>query len=504
MPITSATLPNVTAANATSPDDVWVFRGLIAILVWAPLPLGSNRFWAIGVLVALCVGVSVLAGYVWRGALDQAIERLSRFRLPITVFGALVALAWAQTLALPTQWVATLSPEAWQVQLALGESATQTLSLDAFQSRMMAALSLAYFLMFVLTLLTVRSRERLDRLAVAFVSSALLQVVVGAALFSVGAHYWLFHSEVTHARVIGTYVYHNSLAGYLCMALSIGIGLMLARLEPGQGHVAHGWRQRVLATLRFLLSAKMRLRLMLVIIVIGLVLTRSRMGNAAFFASMLLVGLYTIVMSRRFAPATISLIASLVIIDVLVVGTWVGLEKVVTRVQETAVMKSDKIREETVEERTDTARMATDIVRDFPLAGTGGGSFYSSFIRYRQPGDVYWDHTHNDFVEIAADFGLVFLGLMGVLVALTLWRALTILARRRSSLPRGMAFGVAMSIVALLFHSAVDFNLQIPANALSMSVILAMAWVAGALPSRTRRRSGNQSPRTQLYSSRLP
>ena len=41
---------------------------------------------------------------------------------------------------------------------------------------------------------------------------------------------------------------------------------------------------------------------------------------------------------------------------------------------------------------------------------------------------------------------------------------------------RGLGCGVLMAIVALLIHSAVDFNLQIPANAATFVVILAMAW----------------------------
>jgi O-antigen ligase len=133
--------------------------------------------------------------------------------------------------------------------------------------------------------------------------------------------------------------------------------------------------------------------------------------------------------------------------------------------------------------------MALDLVQDFPLVGTGGGSFYSSFIRYRSPRTGYIDHAHNDFVEVASDFGLPGLAILGSLVALTLWTALRILAKRNSDLPRGVAFGVAMSVVALLIHSAVDFNLQIPANALTVVVILAMAWIARELPSKSLRKT---------------
>jgi hypothetical protein len=40
-----------------------------------------------------------------------------------------------------------------------------------------------------------------------------------------------------------------------------------------------------------------------------------------------------------------------------------------------------------------------------------------------------------------------------------------------------------MAMVALLIHSTVDFNLQIPANALTIVVVLAMGWIAKFLPS---------------------
>ena len=268
------------------------------------------------------------------------------------------------------------------------------------------------------------------------------------------------------------------------MCLSIGVGLMLSRLSETT-RPAMTWKAHMVNMIDFMLSPKMRLRLMLVVIVIGLVLTRSRMGNAAFFVALLVVGVVAIVLARKTAPKTIALIASLVIIDVLVVGTWVGLEKVVERIQETQVMVADGGQSESIEARTEAARTALALVQDFPIVGSGGGSFYNLFLSYRtaQYGYSYVDHTHNDYVEIASDYGLVGLSILGVLVALTLWKVLQVLAKRKSVLPRGLAFGVAMAIVALLAHSTVDFNLQIPANALTMVVSLALGWLSYTLPS---------------------
>ena len=63
-------------------------------------------------------------------------------------------------------------------------------------------------------------------------------------LFSFGAHYRLFYSDVSHTRILGTYVYHNSATGYLCMCLSIGIGLMLARIG-GDKPMQSDWKKRL-------------------------------------------------------------------------------------------------------------------------------------------------------------------------------------------------------------------------------------------------------------------
>ncbi len=54
---------------------------------------------------------------------------------------------------------------------------------------------------------------------------------------------------------------------------------------------------------------------------------------------------------------------------------------------------------------------------------------------------------------------------------------------RRTPLYKGAAFGVTMAILWVLLHSLVDFNLQIPANALTAVVLLLLPWICRGLPS---------------------
>jgi hypothetical protein len=41
-----------------------------------------------------------------------------------------------------------------------------------------------------------------------------------------------------------------------------------------------------------------------------------------------------------------------------------------------------------------------------------------------------------------------------------------------------MSFACVMGVTAILIHSAVDFNLQIPANAALFMVLLALGWIS--------------------------
>lgn len=167
-----------------------------------------------------------------------------------------------------------------------------------------------------------------------------------------------------------------------------------------------------------------------------------------------------------------------------IVGTWFGVEKLVARMEQTSAEHDAG--------RIEVSKSTLDLIADFPIVGTGGGSFHNVYPRYR-PATVhgYYDHTHQDYLELTADTGLVGLGLLGAMVLTSLGAALLALRRRNDPLMRGMAFASVMGIIALLIHSSVDFNLQIPANAATFMVILALGWIALSLDrqERTKRRS---------------
>ena len=340
------------------------------------------------------------------------------------------------------------------------------LSLDLSASITAWLKSLAYVLLFALTLLLVDSRQRLKTLASVLVLSGLGQAVYGSLSLAIEGG----------GVATGSFVNRNHYAAYLVLCLSVGIGLLIASM--GQGAGAGSWRQRLRHIGQLILSAKAPLRIFLAIMVIALVLTHSRMGNTAFFASMLIAATLALFLFKDMPRPVVFLITSLIVIDIFIIGSWVGLEKVRDRIAETTLAG---------ETRDEFGIHSFRMWQDYPLFGAGAGSYYSVYPRYREgdtnPDRCLVDHAHNDYLELLSEYGLLGLALPAGAVILALWNAILAQRRRRNQLARGIGFAATMAITAMLIHASVEFNLQIPAYAATFMVILAIAWLARYLRS---------------------
>jgi O-antigen ligase len=459
--------------------DRYLFLGFLLVLFWVPLPVGSNHLWAWS-FFEVCVFALSISWCVLFVMGRVNITPTFRRAWPVLLLFALV-FAWVlfQLAPLPSFLIALLSPNAAEVY-----SHTQTdpaLSLDPSATRAAALKTLAYGLLFAMTLLLINRRGRLRTLALLLVFSGVFQAAFGSLMTLSGLEYGFFFEKVHHKGfVTGTFVNPNHLAGYLEMALAIGVGIMLAGMSTTP---AKNWRNSMRRLLKSILGDKARVRIALIIMVIGLVLSKSRMGNMAFFSSLLVAGGYYMFVVRRASVGIIAFFISVLLIDILIIGNFFGIEKVADEIRQASVT--------TEISRVDIARDTLEIVRDYPLTGAGAGSFASVFPMY-DSGEVgfwYYKYAHNDYLQFASEYGLPNLAMLAVIVWLSLWQAARAQFERRDPFMRGLACGVLMAIVALLIHTAADFNLQIPANAATFVVILAMAWSTRYLGHRGHVRS---------------
>ena len=393
-------------------------------------------------------------------------------------FLVIVSWVWLQSTPLPVAWVEWLSPESYQhyfrAYTATGDllPGRIPLSLDAYTTRISGWLTLAYYLLFCLVLALVTSEAQLKKLAWTLVAAGAFQAGFGAFSTLSGVESLLFAGKETYLNVAtGTFVNRNSFAGLLEMTLAMGIGLLLAQIRDQQ---AKNWKERIENILKTLLSNKVVLRSALAVMVIGLVLSRSRMGNSAFFSSLIIAGILYIICRRKLSKGILFLFASLIIVDMAILSQWFGIDQVINRIEQTSMER---------ESRPNIAILTLDIIADYLKTGTGAGTYYTAFPAYHDGSwRGFYDLAHNDFLQFAAEFGLPAYGVLALMVLMALWHGLQAMRLRRNPLMIGMGFSSLMGITAILIHSTVDFNLQIPANGAYFVVLMAIAVIARYLP----------------------
>jgi O-antigen ligase len=201
------------------------------------------------------------------------------------------------------------------------------------------------------------------------------------------------------------------------------------------------------------------------------------MGNMAFFISFFSISLLFLYAATHFQKkirslftSAIILLISMALIDLLIVGNWFGMDRIVERVGNTSIATEDRS-----DVFSDTLRLG----KQFWLTGVGGGAFASSFPAIQSSNYIeIFDHVHNDYLEFVVELGIPVALLLSVVVAYALHSALSVMLKSQSRFYSGVAYASLLGVFSILLHSLADFNLHIPSNAAYFVVLLALAVVA--------------------------
>jgi len=458
----------------------YLFFAYATLFIWLPMPLGSKYPWATSAMeiwiYSLSIGVSL--------ALALGIIKLpasfSRNRWAIFLFMLTTVWIAIQCISLPQAWLNWLSPHSASLYAQANNTQT-SISLNTSISWLQFHKTLTLMLLFVLTLILVNSYKRLQWLVYIIIFSGFLQAMAALLLNLSGLSYTVNQytysiSDVnipSSARATGFSSNPDHLAGWLEMTLAVGIGLLISMLS--RQHFSN-WRQRVRHYSQTILGPKARLRFVLIILCITLVMTHSRMGNTAFFASLMISGAIFIFLSRHASKSVTIFLTSLIIVDIVIIGSWFGFSKVVQRINQTTMIAEAQ--------RGDVYGDTLAMSHDFTLTGIGAGNFFSAFPAYKIQGPSYYiDHVHNDYLEFTLNLGLIGTAPLLVLLLLCAWNIAHNLKQRRSSLILGINFASMMGITSILIHSSVDFNLQVPANAALFTLLVALPFASRNLKS---------------------
>jgi O-antigen ligase len=120
-------------------------------------------------------------------------------------------------------------------------------------------------------------------------------------------------------------------------------------------------------------------------------------------------------------------------------------------------------------------RETTRIVHDFPLLGTGAGTFADAMFVYQQTArEVLFNNAHDEYLQLQAEGGIVLLIVSLAGIALAAKAARTRLAADVGA-HRYLRIGACAGLVGIAIQSIWEAGLRAPANLLLAAIIVAIA-----------------------------
>jgi O-antigen ligase/tetratricopeptide (TPR) repeat protein len=518
-------------------NDRRVLVALQVLVLGVPLLLGGRHPLTLPLALLAAIGLLVVTLHARREAGGGPAAT------GVAALAAFVALALATTVPLPPALFGLLSPAAARLTAAMlpgwpeagAFSTWRPLALDSYAVWVeLGRLALGFAVFATVVAYPWRSdgfdepadERLLTRLVPTLVIGGSALAALGLLLQAVGngSVLWISNEPTVEDRVSGPFINPNHFAAWLGMVIPVALAYavalasrlrrrLVAAVQSGRGmgvRVERAWIAAFIANQRALvlpLAAATAVVLMLV----AHLATGSRGGLAA-----LLVGLGVAVagmaarahrrshaygFSRfgRFVPAAIAL--TLAAAGGATVLFWAAANDL-----------ADDGLDVNLASRLAVAAEGRAVVRDFPLVGSGLGSWLHAFRPYQAPpveGGI-WDHAHNDYLELTAETGLV-----GVAIVLAFLFAVgrTVRDERRARHAAAAAasgtrrerghrpppgfevaewraalrdrgqlrWGIAGGIAAIMVHSLVDFGLRLPANFLLLMLLGGLLVTAGRL-----------------------
>ena len=335
-------------------------------------------------------------------------------------------------------------------------------------------------------------------------ASALFQSLFGMVeVFSGHEHLLGRPKRYGVGSVTGTFVNRNHLAGFLEMAFPLSLGFLLVKARYFAMEKGMSLRRKIVWFGQESLQWTLLLGLVPVFIALGLVFSKSRSG--------ILVLVLTTVLAAAAASSwrefsdedgagegsgrgegagqggrrRFGRIVRVVATVVVAAAVWLGVGPVISRFSEVDV---------TADARRTFYENTLELIGDFPLAGTGKGTYVNAYPMYEKVDDrMRLSFAHNDYLEYAAENGVVAGGaIIAAGLGLAFWLG-AMWRRRRSSFAKGIGLGAGLAVAALLVHGFTDFNLQITANAVYF-VTLAMLGVVVLGKPKNKNKIGDMRP----------
>jgi putative inorganic carbon (HCO3(-)) transporter len=367
-----------------------------------------------------------------------------------------------QMISLPSGILRIISPKAYEIRQSLSfepSASSFGLSFVPFATRIefLKWLTLSGFFVFLLQW-GPSNRNVQSHLILVILLVGIAESLYGMSEFFSGHRHILYLDESFLASTVtGTFINHNYFAGYLLMVIPLSVGYLFSR-EALQRSRWTGWRNR----LSSLDGKSLLFAFGIMVMIVGLLFSASRMGILSLLLSFSFISLLFRNPERgKGFSKTVFLIFGLALLW----AVWIGLDAVISRFF--TASEDFKLRREIWVN-------TFNILKDFPLFGSGLGTFAFIFPMYRSfhiLGIV--THAENDYLQLASEVGLIGIGILVILFSFLFYKAVSGIRSLRES-QKYIGMGGLVGILALMFHSLVERNIQVPGNAFLFTFLLAL------------------------------
>lgn len=430
---------------------------LQVLIILSPLPLGCVA----GIWQPLCyLFFALFALFSLFG--PQAPYRFL-YQRPMKILAiAFFVLIVFQLFPLPMFLLKWLSPGVVRVLQNISGSSSSFHPLTLIPAETLLALArfLVYALFFIALLRIDWDRKDIFILLGTAVASGVGQAIFGLLKLGGGnKNFFLFFMPDEHIPgfLRGTIYNPDHFAFYLELLFPVALGLLFARLhvfDPGENlkeKVLHVAEDRVVILL-FLAP---------IALAAAVYLTGCRSGIAVLVLSVLFFAQMSFYLRVSFNARRH---LRLVFILATLLAVFVGLQSTLEKFLGGNYAEAG---------RWDYWANALKMFSDFPLFGTGLGTFKYAYFLYGKEAALI-SHAHNEYAESLADMGLLAFVVFIALLALLAFSLLRMWVARRHPEVKPAVLGVLTAVFAAFFHSFFDFSLRIPANAFLFLALLAL------------------------------
>jgi len=465
--------------------------GLLGLIFFSPLPAASVYDWSI-TLIALTAIALTICYYLSRNkpVLNPGIKH--SIKKPAILFSGFFAFILFQIVPLPKIVVQLISPNSIrlreQFSHKIGDVDFCSISLAPYQTFRGGLELLSYFLIGFLVIKTVTSRKQIRRIFILLIGMGFFEAFYGIFQLYRDNPQILFYKKTFNLDMVtGTFINQNHLAGYLEMIIPLALGLIIAHIDM-VSFAGKNIRDKIIQITEKGFVFNIILLIAVFVMSIGVLLSRSRTGLFLVFLTFFLFAALSFYYfgNLRHSKSVIKRFIQITFVCVTIFFLYFGLGSTLDRFSEEQMIQ---------EGRPQYWANTIEIIKDFPLFGSGVGTFAYVYPPYEE-GRIYaiLVHTHNDYLEYLSELGLVgFLLLAGGLFFL-IKSTFIIWKKRRSPELKGLALGGMVSLIVIAVHSITDFNLHIPANMLLFTIILSLNYVI--VHHRLRERS--QGPKAKV------